>query len=390
MAELPTVHLVHFYSSPGGIELLSSRLLPSFSGYTFRVFVVRPVTEGQVNVYEGADVPVCYGSRNNLHAMFRLWRYARRHRDEIFHLFNLGPFFLMCVKLAGARHIIYSIHGTKYWKNPWQRALRKPLWKWAIGKSIKVTSNSEYSRRVFTELVYRDARVQVVYNPISNGRFVPPQDRSSVPGSNPVSSRQGMTNEPGLTKEPGRRNDSGSMKEREIKKIVYVGRLNPGKNLEKWIDVAVDLHGKFKSATFEIYGSGPLFQPLIEKIRSPGAEDFISLKGYRSDIENVFREADLLLFLSEYESFGNVVVESILCGTPVIASDIPSMREIFRDYPLFLVSPDGDLCSQIAERLRDYDSLADQTMKAGLNFRERFSERAYINSLNQIYASCHG
>ena len=363
MSGLPTVHLVHFYSSPGGIELLSSRLLPSFSGYAFRVFVIRPVTEGQVNVYEGADVPVCYGSRNNLNAMFRLWRYARRHRDEIFHLFNLGPFFLMCVRLAGARSIIYSIHGTKYWKNPWQRALRKPVWKWAIGKKVKVTSNSEYSMRVFTEEVYRGAWVQVVYNPISNGRFVPPAER----------------------------------RESGVFKIVYVGRLNTGKNLEKWIDVAVDLHrrapdmpGKIKMPTFEIYGAGPLHQPLIEKIRSLGAEDFISLKGYRSDIENLFREADLLLFLSEYESFGNVVVESILCGTPVIASDIPSMREIFRDYPLFLVSPDKDLCSQITERLEDYDSLADQAIKAGMTFRERFSERAYINTMNQIYASCHG
>lgn len=356
MARLPTVHLVHFYSSPGGIEVLSSRLLPSFSGYIFRVFVIRPVTEGQVDVYEGADVPVSYGSRNNLHAMFRLWSYARRHRDEIFHLFNLGPFFLMCVRLAGARRIIYSIHGTKYWKNPWQRAVRKPLWRWAIGKNVKITSNSEYSRSVFSKKVNSGAEISVIYNPMGSGRFVPPSSR----------------------------------RESGVLKIVYVGRLNAGKNLEKWVDVAVDLHGRLKTTTFEIYGSGPLHQLLYEKIRSRGAEDYITLKGFRSDIENVFREADLLLFLSEYESFGNVVVESILCGTPVLAADIPSMREIFRDYPLFLVSTVGDLCGQIEARLLDYDSLADAAMTAGMDFRERFSEKGYINSVNQIYSSYDG
>ncbi|MBE0674532.1 MAG: glycosyltransferase family 4 protein [Bacteroidales bacterium] len=356
MAGLPTVHLVHFYSSPGGIEVLSSRLLTSFTGYIFRVFVIRPVTEGRINVYEGADVPVSYGSRNNLYAMFRLWRYVHRHRDEIFHLFNLGPFFLMCVRLAGAGRIIYSIHGTRYWKNSWQRAVRKPVWKWAIGTNVKITSNSEYSRSLFSEKVYSGAEIQVVYNPMSSGRFVPPPPRRK----------------------------SG------VFKIVYAGRLNQGKSLEKWVDVAVDLHRRLKMTTFEIYGTGPLHQFLEARIDSLGAGDYIKLQGYRSDIENVFREADLLLFLSEYESFGNVVVESILCGTPVIASDIPSMREIFRDYPLFLVSPEGDLSGQIAVRLQDYDSLADAAMDASMSFRERFSEQAYIDSLNKIYTSCNG
>jgi glycosyltransferase involved in cell wall biosynthesis len=353
MAGLPAVHLVHFYSSPGGIEILSSRLLSSFSGYLFRVFVIRPAAEGQINVYEGADVPVCYGSRNNLHAMFRLWKYARRHRDEIFHLFNLGPFFLMTVRLAGARRIIYSIHGTKYWKNRWQRAVRKPLWKMAVSKNVTVTSNSEYSKSVFLEKVCRDTSISVIYNPISSGRFVP----------------------------------SPAKRESALFKILYAGRLNTGKNLDKWIDVAVDLHGRLDKTTFEIYGSGPLCQALTEKIRSRGAEGYITLKGYRSDIENVFRDANLLLFLSEYESFGNVVVESVLCGTPVIASDIPAMREIFRDYPVFLVSPEGDLPGKIAERLKDYGLLADAAMTAGMNFRKRFSEKAYISSLDKIYLS---
>ena len=145
--------------------------------------------------------------------------------------------------------------------------------------------------------------------------------------------------------------------------------------------------GGIDKTIFEIYGSGPLSQALTEKIRSSGAEEYITLKGYRSDIERVFRDADLMLFLSEYESFGNVVVESILCGTPVIASDIPAMREIFRDYPVFLVSPDEDLPGQIADRLRDYSRLAEAVKAAEMNFRERFSEKAYINSLDKIYLS---
>lgn len=351
-----TVHLVHFYSAPGGIEVLSSRLLDSFDGYSFRVFVIRPRKDGQPDVYEGTGVPVSYGARSNLAALFRLWIYARRQRGEIFHLFNLGPFFLMAVRLAGIRRVLYSIRGTRYWANAWQRIIRRSIWRVAMSENVRVIANSEFSRSVFLEEVSPGTEIKVIYNPVGSGRFVP----ASV-----------------------KRADG-------VMKIIYVGRLNSGKNLERWIDVAVELHSRLEMTRFEIYGSGPLHQALQERISSHGAESYITLNGYRRDIENVFRDADLLLFLSEYESFGNVVVESILCGTPVIASDIPSMREIFRDYPLFLVAAGADLCGQIEERLRDYGKLAEETKVAGNNFRERFSEEAYIKSIKEIYSSFHG
>lgn len=355
----PVVHLVHFYSAPGGIEALCSRILPSFNRYTLRVFVIRPPSEDTINVYEGSDVPVTFGSRNNLVALLMLWKYARRNRDDIFHLFNLGPFFLLSVRLAGAGRIVYSIHGSRYWKNTIQRALRKSAWRLALGKNVIITSNSEFSRRVFLDNVCRSHPVNVVYNPIGSDRF--------RPGPLPAISRK-----------------SGELK------IIYAGRLDHGKNLDKWIDIAVDLHGRNERLTFEVYGTGPLRIPLGERIRKAGAENYISLKGFRSDIENVFRDADLLLFLSEFESFGNVVVECILCGTPVIASDIPSMREIFRDYPVFLVDSSGDLPCQIEERINKYEVLSDAAEKAGLSFRERFSGQSYIESMNIIYSTWNG
>ncbi len=353
------VHLVHFYSAPGGIEAICSRILPSFSGNTFRVFVVRPPAEETINVYEGSDVQVTYGSRSNPVALFILWKYARRNRNDIFHLFNLGPFFLLAARIAGARRIVYSIHGTRYWKNFRQRAIRKNAWRLALGRNVIVTSNSEYSRRVFIDNVCRSHPVKVVYNPIGSNRF--------VPAPSPV-----MSNRPG-----------------ELK-IIYAGRLEHGKNLDKWIDIALYLHGRNERLIFEIYGTGPLGITLGERIKKAGAENFITLKGYRSDIENVFRDADLLLFLSEYESFGNVVVECILCGTPVIASDIPSMREIFSDYPVFLVDPDSDPGSRIAVLLQNYEALSDAATSAGKSFRERFSDHSYIESMNNIYSTWNG
>ncbi|MDI9533341.1 MAG: glycosyltransferase [Bacteroidota bacterium] len=347
------VHLVHFYSAPGGIEVLSSRLVGSFSGHSFRVFIIRPRAEGQVDVYAETGIPVTYGSANNAIALFRLWRYVRSHRNDVFHLFNLGPYFLLALRLAGARRILYSIRGTRYWSNNLQRIVRRPLWRVALSQNIRVIANSEYSRQVFLEKVSRRSEVDVVYNPVGSERFAPPA----------LERRAGMM------------------------KIVYVGRLAPGKNLISWIETAAAIHAILDNTLFEIYGSGPLEQQLHDKITSLSAGSYIFLKGYRSDIENVFREADLTLFLSEYESFGNVVVESILCGTPVIASGIPSMQEIFRGYPVFLLSAEGDIAGQVIARLRDYETLLSAAGDACRDFRKRFSEEAYIKKLDAIYNS---
>ena len=98
-------------------------------------------------------------------------------------------------------------------------------------------------------------------------------------------------------------------------------------------------------------------------------------------------DADILLFLSEYESFGNVAVESILCGTPVIVSDIPSMREIFIDFPEFLISLDDNLNDAVLHKLDDINKLKELTLKARTQFLNRFSVEAHTTALDRLYKS---
>ncbi len=347
------IHLVHFYSSPGGIEVMLPRVLNSFPAFEFRAFIIRPPAENDIDVYEGLSVPKSYGSLNNLKAIFRLWKYAREYKDDIFHVFNIGPFFLMILHIAGVKKVIYGIHGTNYWSNRWQGSIRKRLWNLILKKQQIITSNSRYSKKVFHETINANTDITVLYNPIGGRTFYPQWDKRK----------------------------SG------ILKIIYAGRLNKGKNLEKWIDLAYELHRDLHNAEFEIYGSGPLAETLKLRIESLNACNYIYLRGFRRDIENIYREADLLLFLSENESFGNVVVESILCGTPVLASDIPSMKEIFCDFPEFLVSSDGETRKQVYEKLLNYDRLCKLAMEAYPGFSTRFSEESYISDLNKIYHS---
>lgn len=351
------VCLVHYSSAPGGIEVLMPGIIRMFPEAGFEVFVIRPPVGGNINVYEHSTVQVRYGSVNNFVAAFRLLLFCRSNRTAIYHAFNTGPFFLLIIRLAGIRKVVYSIRGTLHYDNYFQKVIRRKVWRLAIAKEYRFIANSEYSRDVFLRYIHIEASgIIVIYNPISSDRikFYP------------------------------------AKKESEYLNIIYAGRLSEGKNLFRWLDMAVSIHKVRNDSRFFLYGDGPLKDELVEYCRSLGADGYVSFMGFLRDISGAYHQADLMVFLSEYESFGNVVVECILCGTPVIASDIPSLREIFRNYPQFLVPKGDQMELMVLEKVSNLNELKRLVPEVGVEFRERFSMDQHINSLRQVYESFDG
>lgn len=323
-----------------------------FPGVRFSVFVIRPPVEGTINVYEGSSLNVTYGSVSNFKAACRLWRFGKKNRDAIFHGFNTGPFFLLIIRLAGIRNAVYSIRGTLHYNNFLQKVIRRSVWRMAIAPGYRFIANSDYSRDVFLRYIKLGrSKIQVIYNPVNSDRLKPVQ---VIKGGQSLD-------------------------------IIYVGRLTEGKNLFRWLDIAASIHEVRNDSKFYLYGEGPMKEKLIEYVRSIRAQEFVSFKGFLRDISDAYHRADLMMFLSEYESFGNAVVESILCGTPVIASDIPSLREIFRNYPQFLVPADDRMGSDILEKINDLEKLKKSVPEAAEEFRARFSIEQHINALENVY-----
>ena len=325
-----------------------------FPGIGFTVFVIRPPVRGNINVYEHSALQVTYGSKNNFIAAYRLCRFGRSNRDAIIHGFNIGPFFLLVIRLAGIRKAVYSVRGTIHYNSFLQKVIRRSVWRMAIAPGYMLIANSDYSRDVFLRYIHLDrARIKVIYNPVDS-------DRLQLPN----------------VKKGGQSLD-----------IIYVGRLAEGKNLFRWLDMAAMIHEGRNDARFYLYGDGPLKEKLIEYVHSIRAEEYVFFKGFLRDISVAYHRADLMMFLSEFESFGNVVVESILCGTPVIASDIPSLREIFRNYPQFLVPTEDRMGSAILEKINDLEKLKRHVADAALEFRTRFSTEQHSDGLNSVYTA---
>ncbi|KAB2331753.1 glycosyltransferase family 4 protein [Bacillus mesophilum] len=110
--------------------------------------------------------------------------------------------------------------------------------------------------------------------------------------------------------------------------LVYVGRLAPEKNVDTLLEIADDLPPHLKeNSHWLIAGDGPS-RSEMEKA-APSNMTFTGfLKG--KELANIYTAGDLFVFPSTTETFGNVVLESLASGTPVIAANAGGVKNIIK------------------------------------------------------------
>jgi glycosyltransferase involved in cell wall biosynthesis len=110
------------------------------------------------------------------------------------------------------------------------------------------------------------------------------------------------------------------------KVILYVGRISKEKELEFLARVAERLP-ESTEATFAFVGEGPFLEELKKKV--PQAIFTGVLHG--EELSRAYASADLFVFPSTTDTYGNVVVEALASGLPVIVSNQGGPGELLRD-----------------------------------------------------------
>lgn len=104
------------------------------------------------------------------------------------------------------------------------------------------------------------------------------------------------------------------------KYIITAGRLVPGKRIEHLIDL-LNQSEILKRYPLVILGTGRL-KPVLEKhIEALQLSDRVHLLGFQSNPYRFFSKARFFILNSEFESFANVLIEALACGTPVLSND---------------------------------------------------------------------
>lgn len=121
--------------------------------------------------------------------------------------------------------------------------------------------------------------------------------------------------------------------------LVAVGRLVPQKGFDLLIGALATLGDQRVRLT--ILGEGPLRTGLTQQIRALGLQGQVWLAGYRRNPFPCIAGADALVLSSRFEGFPNVVLESLACGTPVVALPAPGgVREILEGVSGCVVADD--------------------------------------------------
>jgi len=125
-----------------------------------------------------------------------------------------------------------------------------------------------------------------------------------------------------------------SVKSRSYEKYfdgVFVGRIAKEKGIFDLLKVWKNVVRARKNTRLLIIGSGLEHSLVKEKIPALGLENKVFLRGQCSDTElySLLKSSKLFIFPSIFEGWGIAVAEALACGLPVVAYDIPALREIF-------------------------------------------------------------
>lgn len=116
------------------------------------------------------------------------------------------------------------------------------------------------------------------------------------------------------------------LKERDsnrIKEIVFIGRIDPQKNLSHLLLAFAKVHRKMQKTRLRLIGDGNVTDIMQKLAIQLEIEDVVTFEGVRKDMEQVYATADVVALSSEYEGMPNCLIEAIGCGIPIVSYDCP-------------------------------------------------------------------
>jgi glycosyltransferase involved in cell wall biosynthesis len=105
--------------------------------------------------------------------------------------------------------------------------------------------------------------------------------------------------------------------------VLSVGTLKPVKDHTTLLEAFASLPPGLR-ARLTIVGDGPLRKELSELTQRLGLTSTVRFTGFEIDPSDWYRTADVFVLSSRWEGFGNVIVEALSFGLPVVSTDCPS------------------------------------------------------------------
>ena len=131
------------------------------------------------------------------------------------------------------------------------------------------------------------------------------------------------------------------------------------------------------------------YNMLLGFIKLNGVNEKTTVKTFGLDqMSGVYRESDVFVLPSENETFGQVFIEAMSCGVPVIGTKTGGIPEIIADsYNGYLIPPnDSSILAQMIEKLLNDRSIRNKFIKAGIKTVENkfTSEKQFSSFIHML------
>lgn len=176
--------------------------------------------------------------------------------------------------------------------------------------------------------------------------------------------------------------------------VLYLGRIKKYKAIQHLIVALKKVRKRIPEARLMVVGSGDYLEPLKSLAASLDLTEAIEFPGFVSSEEKVerMRRAHVAVLPSLKEGWGLTNIEANACGTTVIASRSPGLRDSVNDSVSGLLYEYGDI-DELADKLTmilDNDSERRRLEQGGLEWAERFNWDAAADKFEELIMQVGG
>jgi len=298
-----------------GAQRISFEILKSLPDRDFEKFVLfgTEITGEKrlecQRLFESVGVKVIYSSKlkrtiglSDIGALYFIYKLCKRFHFDIVHTHSTKPGIIgrIGATLARVPYVMHTVHGLAFHK-----FLKFPQWQFywlcemfASCFCDRIILVNKYYSRYFK---WFKSKTSTIYNGVDLSKYL----------------TDGKKLEEGL--------------DNKDVKILFVGRLDAQKDPLTLLKATRIVISQTENVQFTIVGNGTLFETCQRFIRDNNIESRVALANWHEDMLPFYRDHDILVSTSIYESFGLVFVEAGCNCLPTVATNVEGIPEVVKD-----------------------------------------------------------
>src|SRR5881227_2154163 len=165
-------------------------------------------------------------------------------------------------------------------------------------------------------------------------------------------------------------------------RLLYVGRVSREKDLDVLADAYRRLRDEGLPMQLFVVGHGPYSEAFAKSLPEAVFTGYLTGR----ELATAYASADIFVFPSTTDTFGNVILEAQACGVPVIVSDSGGPKELVEDRSNGLITRSRDV-DDFTRAIRSLVADAALRERMGTSARKSVIDRSWPNAFRKFWAT---